>query len=383
MGTPRPTLPELAARSKAEVDAKLEGAEARLYRTPEGILAEVAAGHAHGLYGRLERAERQLFPQFMDDAYVDEALVIYKVSNGQGGFGRIPAKRATGKASFTGSSAAVVAAGTEVKIGDVVYTIDSGYTYPAAIEDHIFNVTARDAGSAGNADDGAEITLATPIANVVSEGTVTAGGLTNGAEQETLAAAKVRLLEAIAAPGTGGARGDFKPLAKAASSLVTEAWELPRYSGAGTMLILLANDNEDPPQLDPTTVTEVLNYIQTTDADGYVTGKGPTSAIVSCASVFTKAFEVAAEITLDDGAIWEDDDGNGTKRNIEVELAAFIAAVRKPKVTITVEEVHGAIQRAPGVKSHNLTQINGGAPADVTHTDLQIPYVGTHNLTKA
>lgn len=375
----RPTLDELNARSQAEIEGKLAGAEARLFATPEYVLAQVSAGHAHGMYGRVERAERQLFPATMDDEFIDASLKIWKVSDGAGGYGRIKAAKATGKATFTGSSGAAMPTGREVKIGEQVYTIDVGYTYPAASEDHIFDITAKAPGADSNADAGATVSLVSAIANIETDGTVTGGGLTDGAAQETLAAAKVRLEQAIRTPGAGGARGDYVPLAKAVSALVTEAWELPRQNGQGTMLVLVANDNEDPPDADATLTAAVLAALQSTDADGFITGTAPTSAILTVGSVFTQALEVTASITLDTGAIWEDSDGEGVRKDVETEIAALIMNVRKPGVTVTTEEISGAIQRAAGVKSHTLT-----APAaDVTHTALQIPYAGTHTLTQA
>lgn len=380
MSIPRPTLAKINGRGQSEVEAKLPGAEARLYATPESVLVEVDAGHHHALYGRVERAERNLFPHLVEDRFVDEMLQLWKVSNGAGGFGRIGPTKATGRIVVTGESPATVPTGREWQIGDQVYTIDVGYTFVETLEEHEFAVTAKTAGPEANTKaSGTPIALVSPIALVVSPAFVMAGGIDGGADQETLAAARIRLREQIRAPNAGGARNDWIPIAKAASTLVTEAWEQPRVLGSGTMRVLIANDNENPPLADATLVAIVQTYMRDTDSDSYVTGKAPTSAIVTVASVTAKAFAVTASIELDEGAIWEDENGDGVKRDIGVELAALVAEVRKPAVTITLEEIGGAIQAAAGVLTHNLT-----SPAtDVTHTALEIPYIAAHTLTEA
>jgi len=384
MTAARPTLDELNTRSQAEIEAKLDGAAARLFGTSESILGEVAGGHAHGLYGRVERAERQLFPHLMDDEYVDAALKIWKVSDGAGGYGRIPAVKASGTVRLTATSNATVPEGTLLSFKGAIYKIDAGegYTFPAAGGSHDFAVTSQDPGTAGNITvSPALLQLVTPIADVATNGLVI--GIGGGTEQETLAAARVRLTEAVRTPGAGGAPGDFKTYAKAASALVTRAWEKPRYLGQGTMLVLIANDNESPPVADAALVSTVQDYLQATDADGYITGAAPTTAIVSVQSVGVKALAVTASITLETGAIWEDADGEGVKKDVTAEIAALVervaSATNGPGVTITTEEISGAIQRADGVKSHTLTV----PAADVTHTALQIPYAGTHTLTEA
>jgi uncharacterized phage protein gp47/JayE len=384
MAQPRPTLDTLNARGKAEVEAKLPGAASRLPKTPESVLSTVSAGHAHGLYGRMERAERQRFPLYMDDDQVDESLRLYKVSDGQGGYGRIPAKKASGTINVTATSNATVNEGEELSFKGRLYTIDAGesYTFPAAGGTHEFAVTARVAGEDSNITvSPALVTFTSPPADVNENAVVVAIG--GGTEQETLAAGKVRLQEAIRTPGAGGAAEDFRAMARASSTLVTRAWEKQRYNGQGTMLVLIANDNENPPTADAAVVAIAQAYLQDTDASGYITGEAPTTAIVTVQSVAAKALAVTASITIETGAVWEDDEGDGVKADVEAEIAALVARVAGardgPGVTITTEEISGAIQRAAGVKSHTLTT----PAADVTHTDLQIPYVGSHTLTQA
>ena len=380
MSTPRPSIDELIDRGRAEVESKLPGAAARLYGTPESILAEVTAGHAHGLYGRVERAERQIFPQLMDDRWLDEALKTRGVSDGAGGFGRIAAVAATGKAVFTGAAPAIVPTGTTLQIGDEVYTIDAGYTYvQPANEDHEFDITAAIPGANGNAGAGAVISLASPIALVTTDGTVSAGGIGKGADLETIDAARTRLIEVIRASGAGGAPGDYVVFAKAASALVTRAWELPRANGQGTVLVLIADDNETPPVPVGVTVTAVQDALQATDVDGKITGTAPTAAIVTVAAVTAKALAVTATITIETGAVWQDSNGDGVKRDVSNEIAALIERIAEPGATVTTAELSGAIQRAAGVQSHTLV-----APAaDVTHTAQEIPYEGLHSFSQS
>ena len=61
-GFTRPTLTELAERTRSDINSGLPGADARLRRSFLGVLARALAGLAHGLYGYLEWIALQSVP---------------------------------------------------------------------------------------------------------------------------------------------------------------------------------------------------------------------------------------------------------------------------------------------------------------------------------
>lgn len=381
MPYPRPSPDDLVRRALSDVEARMPGADARLPGAPERELAKVAAGFAHTEHGHIDHATRQLFPHLCEDRFVEEYMRIFKVPDGEGGYGKIRAQHAKGITQMTGTTG-TINAGDRFVVGGRFYTADDSISWTGILNTFDIDITAEDAGAAGNVDPGTEISLVVPTAGVTTEGVTGPAGITGGTDIESNDAARKRLVEKIGTPGSGGASGDFQVWARAASPLVTRVWELPRQLGPGTVQVLIANDNESPPVPDAALVQTVQDHLQKveTATGGWlkITGEAPVTAITTVTAVSTKALDVTAQVELDDGEIWDDGEGGGVKPLVEIEIAALIALRAEPGATIELEEIHGAIQRAAGVKSHNLS-----APvADVTHTTTEIPIAGTHTLTE-
>lgn len=383
MPYPRPTRETILRRAYSDLEAAYPSAGVRIPGHPARVEAAVSAELAHHTHGHVANAVKQMFPHLCDDRFVGEWMRVYKVSDGAGGFGRLRPTRASGTVTFTlDGSASPIPVATAVQIGERRYTVTDGAVPLAGDLTAQVTIQATENGAAYNVlETGTAAELVAPIAGV--SGAVVDTVISGGADVESVTAARTRLLAAIRAANSGGGPGDYVAWARNASQLVTRAWEIARYTGPGTMRVLIANDNESPPVADADLVTTVQNYLQKTEVSSggwtKITGVAPATAVVTVASVGTKALPVTASVELETGEVFDDGAGGGVRALVEIEIAALIALRAEPGETITVEEISGAIQRAPGVRSHTLT-----APAaDVTHTALEIPVVGTHTLTEA
>jgi uncharacterized phage protein gp47/JayE len=164
--------------------------------------------------------------------------------------------------------------------------------------------------------------------------------------------------------------------AKAADTRVTRVFELPLQLGAMTVEVLIANDNETPPEASQDLIDIVQEYLQERTLVGTIwkiTGVAPVTAIVTVSSVVAKPLDISAGIVLDDDAEFV-----ATSANIDIALDALVTRVAEPEVTVTLEEIIAAIQSAAGVKTHNL--LSPGA--DVTHLTTEIPTSGTYDYTE-
>ncbi len=86
-------------RAVADIESRLEGADASLRRMLLNILAKMEAGSVHGLYGYLEWIALQGMPDTAEDEHLERWASIWgKERNGN--------TKASGKAAFPAPTAA-------------------------------------------------------------------------------------------------------------------------------------------------------------------------------------------------------------------------------------------------------------------------------------
>ncbi|HEX7124676.1 MAG TPA: baseplate J/gp47 family protein, partial [Thermodesulfobacteriota bacterium] len=235
MAFQRPTLETLLARIEADLTSRLPGADTRLRRSNLAVLARVHAGAVHGLYGYLAFLARQLFPDQAEAEYLQRWATIWGVT-------RTPAAAAVGAVTLTGTDWAVVPAGTRLQRGDgVEYTVDADVIIQAGTATAA--VTAVEPGAAGNADAGVVLTFVSPIVGVQGTAPVAAGGLTGGADEESDASLRERLLARIQEPPHGGSAADYVAWAREVAG-VTRVWVFPEWMGAGTVGVTFVRDDD-------------------------------------------------------------------------------------------------------------------------------------------
>lgn len=231
----RPTLSELRAAVKADIDSALPSANALLRFSNMGILGDVVAAGLAGEYGYLDWIARQSVPFTATDEFL-EAWSAFK------NIVRKPAALAIGSAVFTGTNSSVIPAGTPIARQDgVTYTTDADATVSGGSA--TVAITADVAGAAGNAADGTALTLDVSVSGVNSTGAAS-GPLTGGADVETDADLRSRMLEAFAKPPQGGDADDYVEWALSVPG-VTRAWCAPLTAGVGTVGVYFMMDDAE------------------------------------------------------------------------------------------------------------------------------------------
>jgi uncharacterized phage protein gp47/JayE len=241
MPFPRPTLTALRTQAMQDVTASdLPNADGFLRRAALRVLAWVQAGLAYLHYGYLDWISLQSTPFTSTGEYLEgwAALAPTPVLREAPTF-------ASGPVSWPGVYATPPAvtdlpAGTVCTRSDGVQfatvadaTVGSGGTVVATVQ-------ALVAGSNGNTDSGATLTLGSALAGINSTGAAT-GPITGGADLELDGPMQTRMLESYAAPPHGGNQADYVTWALAVTG-VTRAWCAPGGSGPGTVIVYVMLD---------------------------------------------------------------------------------------------------------------------------------------------
>ena len=220
-------------------------------------------------------------------------------------------------------------------------------------------VTALVAGDAGNADAATPVTLVSPIAGVVSDAVVAALGIAAGADAETDASLRARVLARIQAPPHGGNADDYEQWALAVPG-VTRAWVFPLANGAGTVIVRFMMDDtyEDgiPEVLDVAAVQEAIDAVR------------PVTALVTVAAPVAVPLAFDIRLTPDTAAI---------RAAVEAELSDLIFREAVPGGTLLISHIREAISIAAGEVDHTLLTPD----ADQTVTAAQINTLGTLTWT--
>lgn len=342
----RPSLGELITRAAADIEAAIPGADARLRRSNLAVLSKMHAGAVHGLYGYLDWLSRQLMVDTAEAEYLERYAATWGVL-------RLPASFAAGAVTFTGSAGAVVPAGTLVRRADgATYAVDADVTLTAGSVDAV--CTATESGAAGNTLAGAAMQLVQPVAGVNGQAVVAAGGITLGADVESDAALRARLVARIQQPPMGGAAYDYVAWALQVPG-VTRAWCYPLEDGPGTVTVRFVRDND---------VSFIPDGAEVAAVQAYIDERRPVTAQVTVAAPAAVALNMSITLTPNTLAV---------RTAVQAELTDMIRREGKPGGTLLLSHLREAISVAAGETNHVLT-----APtADVTHTSNQIPVLGT------
>ena len=372
-----PLQTQIYERIRADFEAELEGADARLRFTFERVASKVLGKASFYAHRHIAYLSRQPFPDTADVENLDRQILIWGLEDGQGGIGRNPARAATGIVQVGGASPGSISAGDFVVRADGLrYSFDENTSFPGGTEVKDLAVTAEDVGDVGNTDAGTTLEFEADHTGINTDTLVGPDGLTLGADRESDEDAIVRLLAKIREPGSGGGPGDYITWALAADVNVTRAYEQPLQLGDGTVRVVIVNDNLSPPEPSPALVQIVQDYIQTKtllpSGIYQITGFAPVTATVTVIGVDTKLLPFSATVTLEEGVTQA-----SATAAIEAEMAAFLKRIAEPAVTISISQILGTIMNSAGILDATLTV----PAAPTTHNDDQIPIPGTFSPT--
>lgn len=336
MSFARPDLQTLIDRAAGDIETRLPGADARLRRSNLNVLARVHAGSVHGLYGYLDWLSRQVLVDLAEAEILERHASIW-------GIARVPAAFAVGQAMATGTNGTVVPAGTIFRRADgAEYATDAEVTVAGGSA--TLALVAVEAGQAGNAAANTTLNIVTPIAGLNAAATVTAGGLTSGADIEEDDSLRARVLARIQQPPHGGARHDYVAWAKEVPG-VTRAWCYPLELGTGTVTVRFVRDADALIIPDPAEVAAVQAYID---------ARRPVTANLTVVAPMAVPIAFQIELTPNSASV---------QAAVEAELRDLLLREAEPGSTILISHIREAISLAAGETDHVLV-----APAaDVTH----------------
>lgn len=347
----RPTIAELIARIQADIETLLPGADARLRRHTEYVLAKAVAGLAHGLHGHLMWLSRQLLPDTAEASFAERWASIY-------GLEKKAAAKAAGGAGITGTNGALCPAATQWQRNDgTLYVQDADVTIAAGVG--AVAVTAAEAGAAGNADASSKLSLVSPVTGVDSEAVVDASGLTGGLDREKDASLLSRLLSRIQSPPKGGGPDDYVNWALEVAG-VTRAWQFPVDLGPGTVSVVFVCDDQAGSIIpDAAKVAEVQAYLD---------ARRPVTADVQVYAPTAVAENCTLLVTPNTAAV---------QAEVEAQLEDFFRRKSVPRGTLYLSQFNEAISLATGEDDHVLA-----APAaNLVRTGYDLSVLGTVTFT--
>ena len=214
----RPTLTEIDANSAGRrIVSRLPGTDPLLRRSYIGALIRSMAGGLHELYGFQQWIADQAFPDTAEAAELLRWASIWGLTPVPAGKGRGgDPRRGHGRHGRSGEL-------TVWRSGaDVDYQSLAEFVMPAAETGNI-NVEAVVAAAAGNAPVDVILSLVSPISGLGSQANVSTA-LAGGADIESDASLRARLLSRIQNPPRGGTSEDYEFWSATAHPDVTRAW---------------------------------------------------------------------------------------------------------------------------------------------------------------
>ncbi len=249
MAFTRPTLQAIVERIKADFKSGLS-LQAILRRSFLDVFSKAFGGASHTIHGAIDNAiNKKFFPDTGDEATVLRWGKHYNLPRNPATF----AKLSVEIAGTTGGT--VVADTVYTRVDGFKYKLEADVTVGASPDTELGVLIAQEAGDAGNMADGETINLQSPVAGVDSAALVDST-IVEGEEQEELEDYRVRVLERMQRPPSGGTVTDFIAFAKTVTG-VTRVWVLPDHLGEGTVAVTFVEDNEDPIIPSPAKVDEV------------------------------------------------------------------------------------------------------------------------------
>ncbi len=344
----RPTPVEILLRVKADIEAEIAGASARLRHTTEVGLAKAITGVSHALHGHLAWVASQILPS----ADMSEGFLLR--FGDAFGTDRKAALAATRTIEVDGSGGDLDEDTQWIRVADgYVWEVDADHvavSTPTEVQ-----ITASEAsvaalgGAAGNLEPGEVIQLVSPISGIVGTATVVADVATDvdGSDLETLTAYLVRVLARLRNPPKGGAPGDFETWALEVPG-VTRAWEYVGIDGEGNpgigqVALTFMRDGDADPIPDGDAVQAVQDYIDARFFGERVTVFAPTAV----------AFDYTVQLTPNTLAVQNAvQDVNGDEATGEVPDMLRRDAI--PGGTIRLSRLREAISAATGETDHEL-----------------------------
>lgn len=310
MAIERPALSEIVNRMASDIQARLTTVQLR--RSNANVYARTFAGASHILHGVVDYYSRQILVDTAEGQFLERHGTKYGIT-------RKPAAKAVGSVRFTFSGVPV-----SVPVGTILQSPEGlQYETTSEVADGVASVKALVAGLESNLEDGAILTLTSPIAGVMSE--ATCSGVLGGLDQEDDESLRARILTRQSLVPMGGSKADYERWALEVPG-VTRAWCYPLENGDGTVVVRFVCDNEE--SLIPT--AEKVAEVQ-----AYIDELRPVTAALTV--VAPQPYPIPFTFTT----LSPNDEA--TKAQIKAELVALFERESEPGVMMLLSHIRAAI----------------------------------------
>jgi uncharacterized phage protein gp47/JayE len=281
---------------------------------------------------------------------------------GEYGLTRKPAIKSVGALTFSGPNGTVIPTGTIASTGGstpVYFVTTAAATIIAA--SITVAAKAQDAGALANVSISAVNVLLGDLVGVV---TVTnAVNFDGGADQESDVALLARYLERARRPATSGNANQYRQWALEVPG-VSDAKVYPVWSGAGTVKVVLLDDEKTAPA--PSVVTEAATYIES---------QRPIGATVTVEGAVEVAINVSVDVALAPGATLAE-----VKALIEAGVSAYLAGLAFTDPLTRYTRIANVILDIPPVVDYVGLTVNGGT-SNIVIADGSVAVLGTVVVT--
>lgn len=340
----RPDLITLIERTQADLDSRLAGSP-YLRNRLMAILARMQGGLAHGIYGYLDWQALQIMPDTAEAEHLHRWATIWGVT-------RKGPSKAEGYADIpVPGQDVVIPQGAEYQRKDgVLYSVTADA--PGRNGTARVHIRAVDAGAASNAAPGVQLQGTAPILGAEAQG-ISIAGLSGGADDESDASLRARLLYRIQNQPAGGAARDYATWALEAPG-VTRAWCSPGEMGRGSVTVRFVMDDTYPNGIPtPDDVARVRAHID---------GQRPATADVYVVAPIPHPIDLDLRISPD------------TPRTRVTTAAAAWTALRReaePGGVVVRSRLTEAVSLAEGEEDHTLLSPAGNLQMPTGH--LAVP----------
>lgn len=325
------------------------GADSDLFIRAAGVAASI-----EGLYQHQAWLARQILPDLSDTDWLERHASLR-------GLTRKPAAIATGTLTFAGTPGASIPLGTQARnVAGVLYATTLADVLDGAGAATLA-VQAVDAGAAGNLAAGASLTLVSAPSGVSS--IAIGGAMTGGADIETDAELRTRLLDLIRNPPHGGAAHDYVRWANEVAG-VDAAWCYPLRRGIGTVDVVVMPEGGGLPS---------GGLIASVDA--YIADLRPVTADVLVMGPTAVPVAVTAALTLTGSVSLAD-----IQAIAAVDLAAYFASL-SPGATAYRSQILAILATQTGVADVSLAAPAANVATLVDATHVELATLGTVTLT--
>ena len=326
MSYTRPSLADLIAQAEGDIESRLPGTDAKVRRTNLNVLARVLAGAVHGIYGFVAWLARQVMPDTADAEHLDRWASIWLTVP------RVAAEFAVGQVAVSGTDGTVVPVGTMLQRADGA-RFETTAASTVAGGSVMLSVQAVEAGQDGNTVAGASVSLVSPVVGLAAVGIVGGGAITGGADAESDASLRARLLARIRNPPMGGSMSDYIAWALEVPG-VTRAWV---YAGqAGEVWLFFVRDNDLTIIPDAAEVLAVQNYIDI---------RRPVTALFQARSPIPVPVNFTIRVVPDTPTV---------RANVIAELADLFLRDAVPGGTLPISRIREAVSLADGEQDSTI-----------------------------